>query len=278
LQFVARAIETQYWRPGHDFLKTVGDSISQASGEFEIIAVSEKAVSVAVGRVVDEAEVKPRFLAKVLARFWMRQFWGRLLGPVCGFRRETVWRLRRYPIPQGEAHKEIALRHAGFPQALLHYSEGGIDVTNLPYALAALPLKDPSVVCEMIRSVARKLLGRDVSVMLVDTDKTFSWQGFHLTSRSSDVSGIRSAGVCALIIGRVLRWKARATPLAMCGRKAPADEALAIAEVADKAMGHGAGRTVWDMARRFRVGIVDVTWEMLERVPHHPIALVKRVK
>jgi F420-0:gamma-glutamyl ligase-like protein len=61
------------------------------------------------------------------------------------------------------------------------------------------------------------------------------------------------------------------------GRELPLDETLAAADVADRRMGHGAGRTVWDMARRFRVGLAEVTWDMLEGVPHYPIVLLRRM-
>lgn len=39
---------------------------------------------------------------------------------------------------------------------------------------------------------------------------------------------------------------------------------------------YGAGRTVWDMSRRFGVDFSNVTWEMLEQVDHFPIVLVRR--
>jgi F420-0:gamma-glutamyl ligase-like protein len=76
----------------------------------------------------------------------------------------------------------------------------------------------------------------------------------------------------------VFGWKARATPLAICGRKLSLEETLAIADAADRAMGYGAGRTVWDMARRFRVGLAEVSWEMLDRVRHYPIVLVRKIE
>ena len=84
-------------------------------------------------------------------------------------------------------------------------------------------------------------------------------------------------GVLALILGRVLRWTAQATPLAICGLTLAVEESLSVADVADHARGFGAGRTAWDMARRFHVGFMEVTWEMLDRVEHYPIVIVRRV-
>lgn len=253
------------------------DSITDSCEDGDIIVVSEKAISVAMGRVVDEAHEHPGLLAKALARIWMRYVWGYVLGSLCRFSTRTIGRLKRYPIPEGEAHKEVALRYAGPWHALLHYSEGGIDVTNLPYSLASLPLENPEEIGKMVLGAVTKACGRELSVMIIDTDKTYSWNGLHLTSRHTAVRGVRALGLLALMLGRALGWKAGATPVALCGRNLSLEETLAIADAADRAMGYGAGRTVWDIARRFRVGLADVSWEMLDRVRHYPIVLVRRL-
>ena len=69
----------------------------------------------------------------------------------------------------------------------------------------------------------------------------------------------------------------RATPLAVAGSKMRVEEALEAAEIANRARGFGAGRTVWDVKKMFGVsGFGDVTWEMLEGVEHRPIVILKR--
>jgi F420-0:gamma-glutamyl ligase-like protein len=40
-------------------------------------------------------------------------------------------------------------------------------------------------------------------------------------------------------------------------------------------MGHGAGETVWDMAKKFKVKPYEITWEMLEKVKHKPIIICR---
>lgn len=277
MRLIARRIRTTYWRPGHNYLKTIVDAVGDSCENGDVIAISEKAVSVALGRVVDEAHVQPGLLARILAKFWMRFVWGRILGPLCGFKRKTVWRLKRYPIREGSVHKQTTIQHVGLWQSLLHYSEGGIDVTNLPFAFAALPLDDANEVARTVFDAVVERTGKGITLMLTDTDKTYSWHGFHLTPRKTAVPGIRTLGLLALMIGRVSKWKARATPLAVCGRELSLEETLAAADVADRRMGHGAGRTVWDMARRFRVGLANVTWDMLESVPHYPIVIVRKI-
>jgi F420-0:gamma-glutamyl ligase-like protein len=278
LALIAKPIRTRYWRPGDNFLKIVTDSVAKHCKIGDIVVISEKALSVAMGRIVDESNVHPSLMAKLLARVWMRFVWGYVLGPLCHLSDKTLRRLRKYPLPEGEVHKEIVLRFAGFGQSLLYYSEGGVDVTNVPYALAVLPLSDPEEVGEMLRKAAKEACSKEVTVMITDTDKTYSRNRVHLTPRPGAIRGVRQMGLLALILGRGLRWTARATPLAISGTSLAVEDALAVADVADRARGFGAGRTVWDMAARFHVALTDVTWEMLERVEHCPIVLVRKVE
>jgi F420-0:gamma-glutamyl ligase-like protein len=55
-------------------------------------------------------------------------------------------------------------------------------------------------------------------------------------------------------------------------------EALTITNVADKARGPGSGATVWDMASRFHVDFNYVTWEMLSRIRHKPIVIIRKTR
>jgi len=277
LTFIAIPIRTKYWRPGDDFKRIIIESISDLCEDEDIVVVSEKALSVALGQIVDESHVEAGFAGIVLAKFWMRIVWGYILGRMCHLNRRTVWRLRHYPERDGAAHKQMTVQQVGVGQSLLYYSEGGIDLSNLPYALAALPLLSPELECERLLNAITDSTKKRLSVMIVDTDKTYTHGRAYLTPRPTAIKGIKSLGIVALIIGRALRWNARATPLAICGRTISVEEALTVAETADKARGHGAGRTVWDMARRFRVSLNEVTWEMIEQVPHRPIVLIRKM-
>jgi F420-0:gamma-glutamyl ligase-like protein len=53
------------------------------------------------------------------------------------------------------------------------------------------------------------------------------------------------------------------------------EEALRIAALSNRARGDGAGRTIWDVAERFKVDITGVTWNMLESIPHYPVVIVR---
>jgi len=155
-------------------------------------------------------------------------------------------------------------------------SEGGIDASNLPHSYVSLPLRNAPRIAQEMHECIKSKLGNNVAIMIIDTDKTYSLGGFHFTPRPKPIRGIHSlGGILAYVIGRFFRMKRRATPIAVAGSDMPIEEVLEISEVANRARGSGAGRTVWDMAETFKVPITCVTWDMLERVVHKPIVIVK---
>ena len=158
-------------------------------------------------------------------------------------------------------------------------SEGAIDGSNLPYALVSLPLKNAQSDAEVLRSQILTRIYKKVTVVVVDTDKTYSFGNFHFSPRPHPMKGILGNGAAlAYLIGRGLRLRKRPTPLAAAGEALSAEEALIIANVADRARGPGAGATVWDMAARFKVRTSDVTWDMLRSLKHKPVVIVRRAK
>lgn len=242
----------------------------------DFIVVSEKAISTAMSNIVDEELIEPNQCAKLIAKYWMRIVWGYVLGPLCHYQERPLRCLREYPLEMGSRHKQVALQQAGFLQALMFGSEGGIDGSNLAYAYVSLPLNNAEEVAEKIRKQIRLKLGKIVSVMIVDTDKTYSFCGFHFTPRPKPVKGIHCfGGFITYVVGRVLKLRKRPTPIAFVGCKISVEEALKISDIADRVRGHGAGKTVWGMAEKFKVELAGVSWEMLETVKHKPIVLIR---
>jgi F420-0:gamma-glutamyl ligase-like protein len=273
------AVETRYWQPGTDYIQNIIDNVRGKIKNGDIVTVSEKAISTASGNILDESKVHSSKLAHFIAKYWMRYAWGYLLGVFCRFRKKTVMCLRSYPVVEGGAHKQVALEHAGFWQALMYGSEGGIDGSNLPYSYVSLPLKNARHIAERIREQLTKELSTTVNAMILDTDKTYSFRNFHFTPRPKPMDGIHSCnGIVAYLLGRFLKLKRRATPIAVVGCKISVEEALEIAELANRARGFGAGRNVWDMAEALSVSLTSVTWDMLNRVEHKPIVIVRRME
>lgn len=276
-RYKAFPIVTKYWKPGEDYLNDVVKNVAERIADGDFVTVSEKAISIALGNIVDESLSKPSQSARLIARIWIRVCWGYFLGPLCHFHRKLVQELRRYPIHFGSRHKQVALQHSGLLQALMFGSEGGIDGSNLPYSLASLPLDEADEKAEKIRKQIWLVLRKRIMVMIVDTDKTYSFGNFHFTPRPKPIGGIHSfGGFVTFLVGRMLGLKRRATPIAIAGCEIHAEEALEIAKVANRSRGHGAGRTVWDMANRFGASLDGVSWKMLETVKHKPIVIVRK--
>ena len=278
MRLKAIRVRTRYWRPGTDWLGETVGAVAVILQDGDLVTVSEKAISTAEGLVVDESVVRAGALARLLVAFWTRKIWGGPLGRLTKLRQNTLSRLRNYPVEEGSAHKQVALTHSGLLQSLRHYSEGGIDASNLPFSLVSLPLPEPRSYAERIRRVLLEK-GKRVSVMIVDGDTTYTYRNLHLSPRRVGVPGlIHRGGFLTFVLGRMLGLKSRSTPLAIVGEQMNPDWALTLANVAHRVRGHGAGRTVWDMTETLETGLTGVTWEMLDEIRHFPIVIVRAVK
>jgi F420-0:gamma-glutamyl ligase-like protein len=270
------AVTTEYWRPGENYVERIIESIRGKIHDGDFLVISEKAISTAIGNIVNESQVRPTLRARLIARYWMRVVWGYLLGPICHFQGRLLQRLREYPLETGSRHKQIALQSFGLLQALMFGSEGGIDGSNLPYSYVSLPLANAEVIAEKTRTNIWVKFRKRVFVLIVDTDKTYSLRNFHFTPRPRPLVGIHSfGGFITYVAGRMLGFRKRATPIAVSDRNMSVEEALEVAEAANRARGYGAGRTVWEMAEKFNVRVDGVSWEMLETVRHKPIVIVR---
>jgi len=278
VKYQALAVSTSYWKPHENYISKLIDVLDERLHDDDFVVVSEKALAIATGQVVNEANVLPSRNARFVADFWMRKIWGYPLGVLCGFGPRLLARLRDYPLESGSRHKQVALEHSGLLQALLFGSEGGIDGSNLAYTYVSLPLSHTSTIAQHIQMAIRQQLGRDVCVVIADTDKTYRLGNFFFTPRPKPLPGIRSfGGVVSYVLGRMLGLKRSSTPLAVSGCYLSATEALTITNIADRARGPGSGATVWDMAARFRVDIECVSWEMLDSVIHKPVVIVRKI-
>jgi len=160
---------------------------------------------------------------------------------------------------------------------LMWGSEGGIDGSNLPYSYVSLPLNNPYELAVEIHQQIWLKLKKKVFVLIVDTDKTYSFKNFHFTPRPKPMKGIHHLrGVTVYLIGRMFKFRKRPTPLAMAGGRLQAKEALRIANIADRARGSGSGATVWDMAARFSVAVTGISWDMLSKIRHKPIVIIRK--
>ncbi|MGD0712549.1 MAG: coenzyme F420-0:L-glutamate ligase [Bacteroidales bacterium] len=276
-KYYALALTTSYWKPKDSYIDKIINALEDKIENGDFLVVSEKAISTATGNIIDESAIEPSLNAMVIARFWMRIAWGYPLGILCRFGQRLLRRLREYPLESGSRHKQVALQHAGFSQALMFGSEGGIDGSNLPYSYVSLPLVNTAEIAQRIQRQIRLKLRKNVCVIIADTDKTYKFKNFFFTARPNPMKGIHSfGGTTTYIIGRMLKLKKSSTPLSVANCNLQASEALTITNVADKARGPGSGATVWDMAARFQVEIDGVSWDMLAKIKHKPLVIVRK--
>jgi F420-0:gamma-glutamyl ligase-like protein len=277
VKYKALAVTTSYWKPKENYLEKITGALESKIESGDFVVVSEKAISTALGNMVDESMVKPNLNSTFMARFWMQFVWGYPLGILSHFGPRLLRRLRQYPLESGSRHKLVALQYAGFWQALMFGSEGGIDGSNLPYSYVSLPLENANELAKEIQKEIKSKLGKSVCIIVADTDKTYRFRNFFFTPRPKPLKGIHSfGGATTYIIGRILNFKRSSTPLAVAGCNLQASEALTITNIADKARGPGSGATVWDMAARFQVDINGVSWDMLSKIRHKPIVVIRR--
>ena len=276
VNYRALAVTTKYWMPRENYVEEIIRKVEGKITDGDFVVISEKAISTALGNIVDESQVSPNLNARFIAAFWMRIVWGYILGPLCHFRGKLLEQLRGYPYEAGSRHKQIALQYAGFSQALMFGSEGGIDGSNLAYSYVSLPSDEAEKISQEINRQILLRLQKKVYVIIADTDKTYSLRNFHFTPRPKPIKGIHSSeGFVAYVVGRMLRLKKRATPIAAAGGRIPVETALDVSEIANRARGFGAGKTVWDMAEKFKTGLTEVSWEMLATAKHKPIVIIR---
>jgi len=279
-RWVFKPIRTRYWKPKTNYLDAIWRATKNVVRDGDIIVISEKAISTAKGLIVDESEIKPTLSARLIVSFWMRVIWGYLFAYLCHLKPKSIQRLRAYPLSEGAKHKQLALSYAGLLQALRHGSEGGIDVSNLPYSYASLPLPDPQQEAEGIGRFLESRVIKGVSIMIVDTDMTYTIGPLHLSPRRTSIPQIRGAagGFLTYLLCRMFKGRPRATPLALWGTELSVEDALMLAEAAHHVRGSGAGRTAWDASERFGVGLAEVSWDMLDFIPHYPIVICRRLR
>ena len=70
-EYFINAIRTEYWMPNSNYLDIIVSALRGRVKDGDIIVISEKALSIAKGLIIDEKSVKAGFLARILACFWI---------------------------------------------------------------------------------------------------------------------------------------------------------------------------------------------------------------
>ncbi|MBC7119488.1 MAG: coenzyme F420-0:L-glutamate ligase [Methanobacteriaceae archaeon] len=269
-------VKTGYIRP-NEGLDELIDKAGSIVEDGDYLVVSETPVAISQGRIVDESEYEPSFLAFLLADVWSKYIWGYLLGPLLGVKKRTIRNLRRLP-REARAHKEVVLRYYGIKHALKPGSEAGIDLSNLPGALVALLPEDPGSVSEHIAKNIREKYGKDVTVIIIDTDATYKLMGYYFTPLPCAINGIKSdTGFWGYLLGR-FSDTILPTPIA-ASRRISLDSILKIAKIAEDYHKNRDEHieTVYDMEKIFKEEKDRITIKSLESIEHVPAVIIREI-
>ncbi len=270
-------VNTGYIKPNEAY-DIIIDNAASLLEDGDFLVISETPISVSQGRLVDESEFKPSLLSILLADVWSKYLWGYLFGPIFRIKPRTIKNLRKLP-PEARTHKKVILEYYGIKHALKPASEAGVDLSNVPGSMVSLLPDDPTSVSKDISSKIRLNHGKNVTVMIIDTDASYQIFNTKFTSLPIAVDGIRSdMGFFGYLLGRFSTLLGP-TPLGI-SESIDLEHILEIAAAAENF--HKSNETdietVYDMSKAFEGDIADVTVEMLDSVKHTPAVIVRRIK
>ncbi|WP_288267457.1 coenzyme F420-0:L-glutamate ligase [uncultured Methanobrevibacter sp.] len=265
-------IETGYIKP-NDNLNSIIDPAKEIMEDGDYLVIAETPISVSQGRLIDEAEYTPSLTAKFLTTVWSKYLWGYVFGPALKIKERTIKNLRRLP-KETEAHKEVVLQLYGLKHALKPASEAGIDLSNAPGTCVSLLPENPEKVAKDIK----REIGKDVCVMIIDTDATYMKNGKYFTGLPIAIEGIDADnGFFGYVKGQ-LSENMGSTPLG-CSEKMDVESALKIANIAEdyqKSLSTEM-KTIHSVKAVLGSEIDEVTIEDLDSITHTPAVIIREI-
>ena len=265
-------IETGYIKP-NDNLNSIIDPAKEIMEDGGYLVIAETPISVSQGRLIDEAEYTPSLTAKFLTTVWSKYLWGYVFGPALKIKERTIKNLRRLP-KETEAHKEVVLQLYGLKHALKPASEAGIDLSNAPGTCVSLLPENPEKVAKDIK----REIGKEVCVMIIDTDATYMKNGKYFTGLPIAIEGIDADnGFFGYVKGQ-LSENMGSTPLG-CSEKMDVESALKIANIAEdyqKSLSTEM-KTIHSVKAVLGSEIDEVTIEDLDSITHTPAVIIREI-
>ncbi|WP_458402638.1 coenzyme F420-0:L-glutamate ligase [Methanobrevibacter sp.] len=269
--YIVIPIETGYIKPNED-LSAIIEPAKELMRDGDYLVIAETPISVSQNRLVDEAEYTPSLTAKFLTTVWSKYLWGYVLGPLLGIKERTIRNLRKLP-EETKAHKEVVLQLYGLKHALKPASEAGIDLSNAPgTCVSLLPENPEKVACEI-----RKEIGKDVCVMIIDTDATYMKNGKYFTGLPVAIDGIDADnGFFGYLKGQ-LSENMGSTPLG-CSEKMDVETALKFANIAEDYQRSLSTemKTIHSVKAVLGTEMDEVTVEALDSITHTPAVIIRK--
>ncbi len=270
--YIVIPIETGYIKP-NDNLDCIINPAKELMKDNDYLVIAETPISVSQNRLVDEAQYSPSLTAKFLTTVWSKYLWGYVLGPVLGIKKRTIKNLRKLP-KQTEAHKEVVLQLYGLKHALKPASEAGIDLSNAPGTFVSLLPENPQKVAEEIKAE----VGKEICVMIIDTDATYMKNGKYFTGLPIAIDGIdANKGFFGYLKGQLCE-NMGSTPLG-CSEKIDVETALKIANIAEDYQNSlfTEMKTIHSVKEVLGSEIDEVTIEDLDSITHTPAVIIRKI-
>lgn len=264
-------IETGYIKPNEN-LNSIINPAKEIMEDGDYLVIAETPVSVSQGRLVDESNYRPSLKAKFLTTVWSKYLWGYVFGPLLGIKKRTIKNLRRLP-KETYAHKEVVLQLYGLKHALKPASEAGIDLSNAPGSCVSLLPENPQKVAKQLKAE----IGKNVCVMIIDTDATYKKNGKYFTGLPIAIDGIEAnKGVIGYVKGQ-LGENMGSTPLG-CSENISVEEGLKIANIAEDYQKSLATEmsTIHSVKSVLGTDESSVTIEALDSITHTPAVIIRK--
>ena len=269
--YIVIPIETRYIKPNEN-LNSIINPAKEIMEDGDYLVIAETPVSVSQGRLVDESNYSPSLKAKFLTTVWSKYLWGYVFGPLLGIKKRTIKNLRRLP-KETYAHKEVVLQLYGLKHALKPASEAGIDLSNAPGTCVSLLPENPQKVSKQLKAE----IGKNVCVMIIDTDATYKKNGKYFTGLPIAIDGIEAnKGVIGYVKGQ-LGENMGSTPLG-CSENISVEEGLKIANIAEDYQKSLATEmsTIHSVKSVLGTDESSVTIEALDSITHTPAVIIRK--
>ena len=269
--YIVIPIETGYIKPNEN-LNSIINPAKEIMEDGDYLVIAETPVSVSQGRLVDESRYSPSLKAKFLTTVWSTYLWGYVFGPLLGIKKRTIKNLRRLP-KETYAHKEVVLQLYGLKHALKPASEAGIDLSNAPGSCVSLLPENPQKVAKQLKAE----IGKNVCVMIIDTDATYKKNGKYFTGLPIAIDGIEAnKGVIGYVKGQ-LGENMGSTPLG-CSENISVEEGLKIANIAEDYQKSLATEmsTIHSVKSVLGTDESSVTIEALDSITHTPAVIIRK--
>lgn len=269
--YIVIPIETEYIKPNEN-LNSIINPAKEIMEDGDYLVIAETPVSVSQGRLVDESRYSPSLKAKFLTTVWSKYLWGYVFGPLLGIKKRTIKNLRRLP-KETYAHKEVVLQLYGLKHALKPASEAGIDLSNAPGSCVSLLPENPQKVAKQLKAK----IGKNVCVMIIDTDATYKKNGKYFTGLPIAIDGIEAnKGVIGYVKGQ-LGENMGSTPLG-CSENISVEEGLKIANIAEDYQKSLATEmsTIHSVKSVLGTDESSVTIEALDSITHTPAVIIRK--